>query len=77
MHSHTLSADLQTNIDSAVLFPFAYKGHSSNDKNGFNPRLNIYPYVFGVPAAVLLVLMLIYHLNIDSLLDQIQALIKY
>ncbi len=72
-----LPDEAQRNIDSATLFPFAYRGHTEEKEHGFKPRMNIYPVIIGVPVAVLLVLALVYHFNIASTLNQIQQLIQY
>ncbi len=65
------------NLDAATLFPFAYKASDSRNDNPFKSRLNIYPIVIGVPLAVLIVMIGVYHLNIGWMLDQIQALVNY
>lgn len=65
------------NIDSASLFPFAYRGHGGEDGNAFKPRLNIYPLLIGVPLTVIVLLSLFFHFDIASMLNQIQQLISY
>lgn len=65
------------NIDSATLFPFAYKGHEDSEGHSFKARLNIFPVIIGVPILVVVSMIVFYHLNIASLLDQIQGLLKY
>lgn len=65
------------NIDSATLFPFAYRGHSDDSDTSFKPRLNIYPVLIGVPLTIVIVLSLYFQLEIASTLDHIQQLIKY
>ena len=72
-----LPDEIQQDIDTATLFPFAYKGHSEEGGSGFNPRLNIYPVLIGVPVAVITVLLLYFHFDIASTLTDIQQLIKY
>jgi type VI secretion system protein ImpK len=75
--SFLLPDESQHNIDSATLFPFAYRGHSSDDKSGFKPRLNIYPILIGVPLTVIVVLSLYFHFDMASTLNHIQQLIRY
>lgn len=72
-----LPDEAQRNIDSATLFPFAYKGHEDEDSHSFKARLNIYPVIIGIPLVVVLTLMIAYQLNIASLLDQVQNLLNY
>jgi len=72
-----LPDEAQRNIDSATLFPFAYKGHDDSESHSFKARLNIYPIIVGVPIIVVVSLMIFYQLSISSLLDQIQNLLKY
>lgn len=72
-----LPDEAQRNIDSATLFPFAYKGHEDSDQNSFKARLNIYPVIIGVPIIVVISLVIFYQFNISSLLEQIQSLLKY
>lgn len=72
-----LPDEAQQNIDSATLFPFAYRGHSDDANAGFTPRLNIYPVLIGVPLAIIAVLSLYFHFDIASTLNHIQQLIKY
>lgn len=72
-----LPDEAQRNIDSATLFPFAYKGHDSENKNPYKSRFSIYPIIFGVPIVVLILMIGFYHFNITSTLDQIQAMVNY
>ncbi len=72
-----LPDEAQRNIDSATLFPFAYKAGDSRNDNPFKSRLNIFPIIIGVPVLVLLVMIGAFHLNIASILDQIQAMVQY
>jgi len=72
-----LPDEAQRNIDSATLFPFAYKGHSEADDHSFKARLNIYPVIIGVPVIVVVSLLIYYQFNIASLLEQIQSLLNY
>ena len=72
-----LPDEAQRNIDSATLFPFAYKGHEKDEEHGFKARLNIYPVIVGVPVLVVISLVLFYQFNISSLLGQIQGLLNY
>jgi len=64
------------NIDDTVLFPFAYKTADIDEQGGFKSRMNIYPYIIGVPVLAITTLAFFYHLYIGSVLDQIQSLIK-
>ena len=75
--SFLLPDESQQNIDSATLFPFAYRGHSSGEGSDYKPRLNIYPVLIGVPLTVIVVLSLYFHFDIASTLTHIQQLIKY
>lgn len=72
-----LPEEAQNNIDSAVLFPFAYRGHTADSDASFKPRLNIYPVLIGVPMIVIVVISLFFHFDIASTLNDIQQLIKY
>jgi type VI secretion system protein ImpK len=72
-----LPDEAQRNIDSATLFPFAYRGHEDSDAHSFKARLNIYPVIIGIPLVVVITLVIVYQLNISSLLDEVQALLNY
>ena len=72
-----LPDEAQRNIDSATLFPFAYKGHEDSDDHSFKTRLNIYPIIVGIPIIVIVSLMIFYQLSISAMLDQIQSLLNY
>jgi len=72
-----LPEEAQRNIDSATLFPFAYKGHENENANPYKSRFSIYPIIFGVPIVVLILMIGFYHFNITSTLDQIQAMANY
>jgi type VI secretion system protein ImpK len=72
-----LPDEAQRNIDSATLFPFAYKGHEDEENHSFKSRLNIYPVIIGVPLVVIITLIIVYQLNIVDLLDQVQNLLNY
>lgn len=71
-----LPDEAQRNIDSATLFPFAYRGHTDAEKAGFKPRLSIYPILIGVPVVVVVVMTLFYRYQISDTLQQIQALVQ-
>jgi type VI secretion system protein ImpK len=71
-----LPDEAKQDIDSTVLFPFAYRGHDSESKSGFTPRLNIYPVLIGVPLIVIVMLSLYFHFDIASTLNQIEQLVK-
>lgn len=71
-----LPDEAQRNIDSATLFPFAYKGHSDAKKDGYKPRLSIYPILIGVPVVVVVVMTLLYRYHISDMLQQIQSLVQ-
>ncbi len=72
-----LPEEAQRNIDSATLFPFAYKGHESENTNPFKSRFSIYPIIFGVPILVVVLMIAFYHFNIASVLDSIHAMVNY
>lgn len=72
-----LPDEAQRNIDSATLFPFAYKGHDADSSNPYKSRFSIYPVIIGVPIAVLVLMIGIYHFNIAAALDQIQAMVTF
>ena len=72
-----LPDDTKQDIETATLFPFAYRGHSSENKSGFIPRLNIYPVLIGVPLVSIIALTLYFHFDIASTLNHIEQLIKY
>ncbi len=72
-----LPDEAQRNIDSATLFPFAYKASDSRNDNPFKSRFSIYPVIIGVPIAVLLLMIGIYQMNIGWILDQVQAMVEY
>jgi type VI secretion system protein ImpK len=72
-----LPDEAQRNIDSATLFPFAYKASDAHNDNPFKSRFSIYPIIVGVPVTVLILMIGFYHLNISWVLDQIQAMVNY
>lgn len=72
-----LPEDSKQDIDSTTLFPFAYRGHASDEGSTYKPRLNIYPVLIGVPLAIIVLLSLFFHFDISSSLNHIQQLIKY
>jgi type VI secretion system protein ImpK len=72
-----LPDEAQRNIDSATLFPFAYKDSDSRNDNPFKSRFSIYPFIVGLPIAILLAMVVVYHLNITWALDAIQNLVSY
>jgi type VI secretion system protein ImpK len=71
-----LPEEAQRNIDSATLFPFAYRGHGETGKGSFKQRLNIYPLLIGVPVTIMLVMAFAYHYSISDTLRQIQSLVQ-
>jgi len=72
-----LPEEAQRNIDSATLFPFAYKGHDTDNANPYKSRFSIYPLLIGVPITIFILMMGVYHFKVASLLDQIQAMVNY
>jgi len=72
-----LPDEAKQDIEAATLFPFAYKGHSTEDRGGFTPRLNIYPVLIGVPLVIILAMILFFHFDVSGTLNQIQQLVKY
>ena len=73
---HLLPDEAQRNIDSATLFPFAYKGHSTAGAGGFKPRMSIYPILIGLPLTVVIVMAFVYRFYISDLMQQIQSLVQ-
>jgi type VI secretion system protein ImpK len=71
-----LPDEAQRNIDSAILFPTAYKGHTENERSGFKPRFSIYPIIIGVPLTVFVLMALAYRYSIGDMLGQLRALIQ-
>jgi type VI secretion system protein ImpK len=71
-----LPDEAQRNIDSAILFPTAYKGHTENERNGFKPRFSIYPIIIGVPLTVFVLMAIAYRYSIGDMLGQLRALIQ-
>lgn len=72
-----LPEEFEKDIDSATLFPFAYRGHSQGKGAGYQPRLNIYPVLIGLPLTIIIALSLYFGLDITSSLNDIQQLVKY
>ncbi len=72
-----LPDEAQQDIESAVLFPFAYRDQGNELRGSFKPRLNIYPVLIGVPLAIIVLMGLYYYFDISSTLNQIQQLVKY
>ena len=72
-----LPEESEQDIDSAILFPSAYRGHSQAKGSGYQPRLNIYPVLIGVPLTIIVVLSLYFGFDITSSLNDIQQLVKY
>lgn len=71
-----LPDEAQRNIDSATLFPFAYKGHGEDGRGGFKPRFSIYPIIIGVPLTVFVLMVLIYQYSISDMLHQLNTLVQ-
>ena len=72
-----LPDDAKQDIETATLFPFAYRGHSVEKSSMFTPRLNIYPVLIGVPLVSIIALILYFHFDIAYTLNHIEQLIKY
>ncbi|MFT4607755.1 MAG: type VI secretion system protein ImpK [Urechidicola sp.] len=72
-----LPDEAQRNIDSATLFPFAYKKHDKDNTNPYKSRFSIYPILIGLPITVLVLMIGTYHYKVASILDQIQAMVNY
>ncbi len=72
-----LPDESKQNIDSATLFPFAYRGHTQGKGAGYQPRLNIYPVLIGLPVTIIVVLSLYFGFDIASSMSDIQQLVKY
>ena len=72
-----LPDEAQRNIDSTTLFPFAYKGHDTDNDNPYKSRFSIYPLLIGVPITALVVMIGVYHFKVALILDSIQAMVNY
>jgi type VI secretion system protein ImpK len=72
-----LPDEAERNIDSATLFPFAYKASDTRNDNPFKSRFSIYPVIIGVPVLVLILMIGIYFFNIARVFDQIQAMVSF
>ncbi|MDH5387812.1 MAG: DotU family type IV/VI secretion system protein [Gammaproteobacteria bacterium] len=72
-----LPDESEQDIDSATLFPFAYRGHSLDKSSGYQPRLNIYPVLIGLPVTIIVIMMLYFGFDIAATLNEIQQLVKY
>lgn len=71
-----LPDEAQKNLDSATLFPFAYKDYEDPADHDFIARVNLYPIIVGIPIIILFALLIYFQLDISSLLDDIQSLVK-
>jgi len=71
-----LPDEAQRNIDSAVLFPFAYKDYDAESEHDYKARVNFYPIFVGIPIITIVTLLIYFQLDIASWLDQIQELVK-
>ena len=71
-----LPDEAQRNIDSATLFPFAYKGHEDAENHSYRARLNIYPVIIGIPIIIVVSMMFYYQFSIADLLNQVAAMVK-
>jgi type VI secretion system protein ImpK len=69
--------EAQRNIDSGILFPFAYKGYDKANASPYKPRPNIYPILIGLPVTVFVLIIGAYHFKVASILDKIQAMVSY
>ena len=72
-----LPVEANTNIDSATLFPSAYKKTGRDYISSFKARFSIYPIVIGVPAIVIMAMLFVFHFYIGNALDQMHDLIKF
>jgi len=70
-----LPGEGQRDIDSAVLFPQAYGSHSLSGKGSFKPRVNILPWVIGIPISIIFVVAIAYHFMIENALNKIASLV--
>jgi type VI secretion system protein ImpK len=70
-----LPDEAQRNIDSATLFPFAYKSGDARNDNPFKTRFSIYPFIIGVPLIVMVLAITAYHLKIAWVLNAIKDLV--
>lgn len=72
-----LPDEAKQNIDSATLFPSAYKRHGRDYTSSFKARFSIYPIVIGVPVLVITAVLFVSHYYIGNTLDQLHELIKF
>jgi type VI secretion system protein ImpK len=70
-----LPDEAERNIDSATLFPFAYKASDTRNDNPFKSRFST--VIIGVPVLVLILMIGIYFFNIARVFDQIQAMVSF
>jgi type VI secretion system protein ImpK len=61
----------QRTIEAATLFPTAYSGHTREGSSRFKTRLNIIPYVIGLPVVISFGVIIYYHFNLVRVLGQI------
>jgi len=66
----------QRNLDTAVLFPTAYSGHSHEGKGDYKPRMNIMPMIFGIPAVLVLAVAFYYHTTISKMINDIISVVS-
>ncbi len=67
-----LPADALQALEQGPLFSAAY---GTGTGGGFNPRRAVWPWLIGVPAALLAILLVSYHLNIAGHLRALAALV--
>ncbi len=66
-----LPDEAQRNIETATLFPSAYSSRDHGRAGTFKARLNVIPYVVGIPIVLSVALVVYYHFNVAQVLDQI------
>jgi len=66
----------QRNLDTAILFPTAYSGHSFEGKGDYKPRMNILPMVFGIPSLLVLGVAFYYHTTISKMINEIMSVVS-
>jgi type VI secretion system protein ImpK len=71
-----LPEEAQRNLETATLFPAAYGSSTRDGKGSFKARLNVIPYVIGVPLILSITLIIFYHFKIVDVLNLVLKTVK-